>query len=55
MCGIDPVNHLAVEVENEAENSVGRRMLRAEVDGEIADIVFGHGAAQAKIELGSWQ
>jgi hypothetical protein len=39
---IDPLDDLAVEFENEAQDTVGRRVLRAEIDGEIADRMLGH-------------
>ncbi len=41
---IDPLDHLAIELQNEAQNAVSRRMLRAEVDVEVADGVFSHDA-----------
>ncbi len=37
---VDPLNHLAVELEHQAEHAVGRRMLRAEIDGELALVAF---------------
>jgi hypothetical protein len=40
--GIDALDHLAVELEHEAQHAVGRRMLRAEIDGESAGGSFGH-------------
>src|SRR5262245_5293926 len=33
---IDALDHLAVELEPEPEHAVGGRMLRAEIDGELA-------------------
>src|SRR5262245_32311506 len=33
---IDPLDHFAVELEHEPEHAVGGRMLRAEIDGELA-------------------
>jgi hypothetical protein len=39
---IDALADLAVELEDEAQDAVRRRVLRAEIDGEIADVVFGH-------------
>ena len=36
---IDALDDLAVELEHEAQNAVRRRMLRAEIDGEVADVV----------------
>ena len=33
---VDALDHLAVEFEHEAKHAVRRRMLRAEVDSEIA-------------------
>ena len=37
---IDALDHLAVELEHEAEHAVRRRMLRAEIDGELAVVAF---------------
>ncbi len=37
------LDHLAVEFHDEAQHAVGRRMLRTPVEGEIADLGFGHG------------
>jgi hypothetical protein len=42
---IDALDHLAVELEHEAKHAVRRGVLRAEVDGEIADVGFSHGGA----------
>jgi hypothetical protein len=39
---IDALNDLAVELEYEAQNAVGRRVLGPEIDGEIANGRFGH-------------
>ena len=39
---IDPLDHLAVELEHEAQHAMRRRMLRPEIDGEVAELVFGH-------------
>ena len=39
---IDARNDLAVELEHEAQNAVGRRVLGPEIDGEIANSSFGH-------------
>ena len=39
---IDARNDLAVELEHEAQNAVGCRVLGPEIDGEIADSSFGH-------------
>ena len=40
---IDALDDLAVELEHEAQHAVRRRMLRPEIDREVADVVFGHG------------
>ncbi len=40
---IDALDDFTVEFQNEAENAVGGRMLRTEVDVEVADVVFVHG------------
>jgi hypothetical protein len=34
--GVDPRHHLAVELEDQAQHPVRRRMLRSEIDGEVA-------------------
>ena len=39
---IDALDHLAVELEHQAQHAVRRRMLRAEIDGEVADVGFSH-------------
>ena len=39
---IDARNDLSVELEHEAQNAVGRRVLGPEIDGEIANSSFGH-------------
>ena len=43
---IDPLDDLAVELEHEAQHAVRGRMLRPEVDGEVAE-VLGHQATPA--------
>ena len=35
---VDALDHLAVEFEHQAQNAVRRRMLRAEVDREVAEV-----------------
>jgi len=37
---IDPLHDLAVELEHQAQDAVRRRMLRPEIDGEIAQRGF---------------
>ena len=39
---IDAFDHFAVELENEPQNAMRRRMLRPEVDREIAEVWFRH-------------
>jgi hypothetical protein len=34
--GIDSLDHLPIEFEHEAKNTVRRRMLRSEINGEVA-------------------
>ena len=41
---IDALDHLAVELQHEAQHAVRRRMLRPEVDVELADLGFWHRA-----------
>src|SRR4051794_27921808 len=44
---IDPLDDLAVKLKHKAQHAVRRRVLRAEIDGEISDIMLGHGAPHA--------
>src|SRR5262249_55149721 len=39
---IDPLDHLAVELQHHAQHAVRRRMLRSEIDGEVAQRGFRH-------------
>ena len=39
---IDALDDFAVELEHQAQHAVRGRMLRPEIDGEIADCGFGH-------------
>jgi hypothetical protein len=39
---IDALDHLAIELQHEAQHAVRRRMLRAEIDREVAEIAFAH-------------
>ena len=39
---IDALHHLAVELQHQAQHAVRGRMLRAEVDVELADFGFRH-------------
>jgi hypothetical protein len=39
---IDALDDLAVQLEHQAQHAVRRRMLRPEIDGEVADFGFGH-------------
>ena len=39
---VDALNHLAVELEDKAQYAVRRRMLRPEVDREVAEVLVGH-------------
>ena len=39
---VDALHHLAVELQHQPQHPVRRRMLRAEVDVEIADFGLGH-------------
>src|ERR1700730_6630485 len=39
---IDALHNLAIELQHQAQNAVGRRVLRSEIDGEIAKRSFGH-------------
>jgi hypothetical protein len=40
---IDAVHHLAIQFEDQAQDAMGGRMLRPEVDIELADFGFWHG------------
>jgi hypothetical protein len=39
---VDTLDDLAVEFQHQTQNTVRRRVLRTEVDVEVADVVFGH-------------
>ena len=39
---IDALHHLAVELQHQAQHAVRGRVLRAEIDGELADVGLGH-------------
>src|SRR4029077_10121123 len=39
---IDALHNLAIELQHQAQYAVGRRVLRSEIDGEIARRSFGH-------------
>jgi hypothetical protein len=41
--GVDSFYHLAVELQDQAQHAMRRRMLRPEIKGEIAQGRFGHG------------
>ena len=40
--GVDTVDNLAVELQDQPQNAVRRRVLRAEIDVEVADLGLGH-------------
>ncbi len=39
---IDARDHFAVELQHQAQHAVRSRMLRAEIDGEVAEVLFVH-------------
>ena len=39
---VDPLDHLAVKLEHEAQHAMRRRMLRPEVDREVAEVLLVH-------------
>ena len=41
---IDALDHLAVKLEHKAQHAMRRRMLRPEVDREVAEVLVGHWA-----------
>ena len=41
---IDALDDLAVQLQHEAQDAVRGRVLRAEIDGEVADIMLAHGS-----------
>ena len=49
---IDALDNLAVELEHEAQHAVRRRMLRPEIDREVADVVLGHWARPERMANG---
>ena len=48
---VDALDDLAVELEHEAQHAMGRRMLRPEIDGEVAVVAF----MLAALGLGAWR
>src|SRR6516165_10572543 len=44
---IDPLDHFAVELKHKPQHAMGRRMLRPEIDREIARQRLGHHASSA--------
>ena len=53
---IDALDHLTVEFEHEAQHPVRRRMLRSEIDREVADVVLGHWARpEWRMANGEWR
>ncbi len=44
--GIDPLNHFAIEFENEPQYAVGCWMYRPEIDGEIAELNLSHNESE---------
>ena len=50
---IDAVDHLAVELEHETQHAVRGRMLRPEVDVEVADGSLGHSTSQFVLAFSS--
>ena len=55
---VDTLDHFAVQLKNEAQHAVGRRMLRPEVHGVVADLgqsrALGLGVGRG-VDLGSHQ
>ena len=39
---VDPLDHLAVELEHQAQHAMRSRMLRPEVDREVAEVLLVH-------------
>jgi hypothetical protein len=44
---IDAGDNLAIQFEHEAQNAMGGWMLRPEIDGEVAEVLFVHWALRA--------
>ena len=44
---VNPGDDLAIQLQHHAQNAMRRRMLRAEVEGEIAESLFGQVALPA--------
>ncbi|UIK13177.1 hypothetical protein LZK80_09215 [Rhizobium leguminosarum] len=40
---IDTLHNFAVKLQDKTKNAMRRRMLRSEVDVEVADVMFCHG------------
>ena len=51
--GIDALHHLAVELEHEAQHTVGGGMLRPEIDVELADVGLAHQRCPSISAMGS--
>src|SRR2546423_168065 len=52
---IDALDHFAVEFQHQTQHAVRSRMLRAEIDGEVAEVVFGHRLALRALANGEWR
>jgi hypothetical protein len=49
ICGSTALDDLAVELQHQAQHAVRRRVLRAEVDVEVADLLFDQGHLEAVV------
>jgi hypothetical protein len=50
---IDALDDLAIEIDYEPQDAVGRRVLGPKIDGEIANSGFGHGGLPPRERVGS--
>src|SRR5262249_20985510 len=51
---IDALHHLAVEFQHQAQHAVRRRVLRPEIDGEVAQLRFSHASDLAARARCGW-
>ena len=49
---VDALDHLAVELEHQPQHAMRGRMLRPEIDGEIAERGFGHQSTSSAADFG---
>jgi hypothetical protein len=48
---IDTLHNFAVKLQDKTKNAVRRRMLRSEIDVEVADVMFCHGDGGSRFQI----